>query len=503
MVDGIEFSMLSCAQLGWSNPASYGSPLVCGHSKGNGLGLSCSGAVTFASAVSFCEAAGSRLCTATELENDETRGTGCAYDSQLIWSSTALGCTSGAFLLHIGGSNNCNDDSVCSLCADGASHHEVRCCADVGLPSLQPTASPAPTFSSLPTSEPTLSPTARPSIVPTPAPSAIPTLSSLPSSPPTVTPKPTALPTPRPTTTQPTADAPSIPTLIASDAVGNVSEQDSTRTGGSLSTQAIELRVILILLVVGCCSFGCCMLFSAVSSVICIKKCETTNDFGENWLDSVETQHAVTTSAELEVPEASVVTVSAEQSEPRVRLRLAAIYGDKRSDRYAPRGPNDYRGAAEENVGEFPRARAMSMPVSRDPRPKQNEKSRSSSVANERILPATEGPPHMTDEEAGVTSQQGASPRGLSRGAGSGSRLRSAVRRISLCRSGSRRRSLTSLDSPMTVTSPLASPLVEAANQDRGETFESPHGFLEMQGWEFRTNTFPPDTESKGAEDET
>ena len=34
-----------------------------------------------------CEAGGARLCTAAELADDETRGTGCGADNKWAWSS--------------------------------------------------------------------------------------------------------------------------------------------------------------------------------------------------------------------------------------------------------------------------------------------------------------------------------------------------------------------------------------------------------------------------------
>ena len=43
---------------------------------------------TFADAEAVCEAAGARLCTKGELEENCTRGTGCGHDPDLIWSST-------------------------------------------------------------------------------------------------------------------------------------------------------------------------------------------------------------------------------------------------------------------------------------------------------------------------------------------------------------------------------------------------------------------------------
>jgi len=42
----------------------------------------------FTEAISICESVGARLCTKQELLDDCTRGTGCGYDSQHVWSSS-------------------------------------------------------------------------------------------------------------------------------------------------------------------------------------------------------------------------------------------------------------------------------------------------------------------------------------------------------------------------------------------------------------------------------
>lgn len=40
-------------------------------------------------ATTICEEAGARLCTAAELQADCTASSGCSFDGQLVWSSTA------------------------------------------------------------------------------------------------------------------------------------------------------------------------------------------------------------------------------------------------------------------------------------------------------------------------------------------------------------------------------------------------------------------------------
>lgn len=48
----------------------------------------CEHASTWAEAVNQCHAIGARLCTAQELSDDCTRGSGCGHDGDHIWSST-------------------------------------------------------------------------------------------------------------------------------------------------------------------------------------------------------------------------------------------------------------------------------------------------------------------------------------------------------------------------------------------------------------------------------
>ena len=78
-------SSASCGQLGWDTALGSDDD-VCGESD-DGLG-GCSGLLTWSCANRFCEIAGARLCTLVELLSDESAGTGCAYDSKKIWSSS-------------------------------------------------------------------------------------------------------------------------------------------------------------------------------------------------------------------------------------------------------------------------------------------------------------------------------------------------------------------------------------------------------------------------------
>merc|ERR1711871_563785 len=86
-----------------------------------------SGGTGFAMANQLCRDAGARLCTIDELQNRETRGTGCGYDHNEVYSSTPCG---GGVLAMAGngeGPQTCHTDLSDDLA--------VRCCADaVTLP---------------------------------------------------------------------------------------------------------------------------------------------------------------------------------------------------------------------------------------------------------------------------------------------------------------------------------------------------------------------------------
>jgi len=117
-------SASTCEDLGWRNTAQYGSKVVCGESD---LGLGgCSGTVDWAGAKLFCEAAGARLCSAAELKSNEARGTGCGYDTAVVWSQDA--CADGYTAMF--GATSGGSAMSCTA-ADDASGIKTRCCADV------------------------------------------------------------------------------------------------------------------------------------------------------------------------------------------------------------------------------------------------------------------------------------------------------------------------------------------------------------------------------------
>lgn len=192
-------SVLSCDELAWPNAVDFGSVNVCGESSIN-LG-GCSGLLNSTQANHFCTAAGARLCTLTELENDETRKTGCGLDSRLVWSSSP--CTGGYYVAY--GSSAFPSPLTCSLTSN---EQYARCCADVfDISSQEPTPFPSPDLSSvsptIPLSSITFSPAPLPTYQSTPKPVL----------------KPTPSPTPRPISS--TTPSPSVQTIPVSTPTNN------------------------------------------------------------------------------------------------------------------------------------------------------------------------------------------------------------------------------------------------------------------------------------------
>jgi len=193
-------SLSTCSELGWD--VGHGSDSVCGQSEvdydddaASGEG-SCTGAVIFTTAYWTCDDIGARLCSIDELLNDETRGSGCNYDDELIWSMT--GCTVGTLdaaddgdgYFAAAGSTDPSDEDIRGYvtCQDKTSSsdnegrgYHTRCCADVSHCTDSPTSVPthAPSTSRpspLPTLQPTFYPTSEPTYLPTPSPTSVPTI---------------------------------------------------------------------------------------------------------------------------------------------------------------------------------------------------------------------------------------------------------------------------------------------------------------------------------------
>jgi len=119
----IEVSAFSCGDLGWD--LLPGSELVCAESKvDNGQ---CSQDLIYEDAVKMCATAGGRLCSKTELEENEAAKTGCKADGLRTWSQTS--CDSGHFTT-AGGKKYAK--SIPTECTSDFEQLVVRCCADVG-----------------------------------------------------------------------------------------------------------------------------------------------------------------------------------------------------------------------------------------------------------------------------------------------------------------------------------------------------------------------------------
>jgi len=115
-------SVSTCDDLGWTNAAAVGSTDVCGSSIGN-TGA-CSDLMSWAEASDFCVGVGARLCTVTELQADETSGTGCSLNRKLVWSAESC---DGGYLLAPGSSRLTTEPS----CETASLVFHARCCADV------------------------------------------------------------------------------------------------------------------------------------------------------------------------------------------------------------------------------------------------------------------------------------------------------------------------------------------------------------------------------------
>jgi hypothetical protein len=129
---------------------------------------------TFYESLDFCEAGGARLCTVDEIAFDETAGSGCWSDDDLLWSSTSCGTnTSGPMYYAIASSARFpTTESVCLAANSTATKVRTRCCADV----ICGGSTPSPTLTFAPTNrEPSTMPTPVPSLQPVPVPTSVPT----------------------------------------------------------------------------------------------------------------------------------------------------------------------------------------------------------------------------------------------------------------------------------------------------------------------------------------
>jgi len=83
--------------------------------------------MTFAAAEKFCDALGARLCTASEVEGDETGFTGCSVDNKRTWTQDT--CSTGSGRITLAG-RSANLALHPLMCSDLTAKLSVRCCAD-------------------------------------------------------------------------------------------------------------------------------------------------------------------------------------------------------------------------------------------------------------------------------------------------------------------------------------------------------------------------------------
>merc|ERR1711881_462859 len=117
-------SRRSCAQFGWSSARprqTWTQNSVCGAT------VNCANIISYSEAHSECESIGARLCSAEELGDDVTRGTGCNLDKRFVWTKSA--CAGGGIFAALG-STKLVAAAVCEDQSDGRAHG-LRCCADV------------------------------------------------------------------------------------------------------------------------------------------------------------------------------------------------------------------------------------------------------------------------------------------------------------------------------------------------------------------------------------
>lgn len=139
-------SFLNCTQLGniysgsWPSGSfndMYGAEQVCGESDididiGRATKSQCHNNVDFPTSLALCAAVGARLCTVDEMKHDETRGTGCGFDGQAIWTSTRGTCGAGSFVSIAG--NSMNADDFPPKCTSIGTKLYARCCAELDTP---------------------------------------------------------------------------------------------------------------------------------------------------------------------------------------------------------------------------------------------------------------------------------------------------------------------------------------------------------------------------------
>eukprot|EP00045_Choanoeca_perplexa_P017655 m.261284 g.261284 ORF g.261284 m.261284 type:complete len:2833 (+) comp17596_c0_seq5:884-9382(+) len=122
-------SSRTCGELGWSPSRTefdtFGHVCAASAVSSTDGEASCPTAATpFAVAEQYCASLGARLCSAEEVEAEETRGSGCGFDLKRIWTRSP--CENGFYTMP-GASYATTIKKECTASSDAAF---VRCCAD-------------------------------------------------------------------------------------------------------------------------------------------------------------------------------------------------------------------------------------------------------------------------------------------------------------------------------------------------------------------------------------
>ena len=112
-------SFRPCEQIRWNSAANL--PVCCG-SFINGV---CYRAETHADAARICASIGARLCSATELQANFARSTGCALNRVMVWTHDTCGDTAATMLQARGAGRK-----IAPVCSSVESDAAVRCCAN-------------------------------------------------------------------------------------------------------------------------------------------------------------------------------------------------------------------------------------------------------------------------------------------------------------------------------------------------------------------------------------
>ena len=118
---------------------------ICGGRDDGGPDAECTHA-TYAEAEKYCADQNARLCTTSEVEADCGRGSGCQYDTSLVWTSSP----STACRVRGKGSSVYAGDSASSAtyCDDQTAAHYVGCCANEELEHFEKKASTCDVYGS-------------------------------------------------------------------------------------------------------------------------------------------------------------------------------------------------------------------------------------------------------------------------------------------------------------------------------------------------------------------